>query len=151
MGYAFPSPFLGSRLRGAAVTRALRADWARFVEDRGTLSPRFHESQAATLTRIAGGVFGALPFGWPHRWPPTFAVPALGIALHGLRVRKSDLVVRSVLLFRRPLPCPTTDGKYTHSRKNPRKKFTLRPQVIHRRAQLLNWQVKSWCINRWII
>ena len=51
-------------------------------------------------------------FGRPHRWPPAFAVPAF-FASHGLRYRKAGLVVRSVLLFRRSLPCPTTKGEYT--------------------------------------
>jgi hypothetical protein len=59
VGFTFPSPFLGSQPFRVAVTRTLRMGWARSVDDRGSFTPRFDESLAATLTRIAWGVFCA--------------------------------------------------------------------------------------------
>ncbi len=116
-GLRCPEPVPRIAVPSHPVTRALRTSWARSAGGRGTLSPRFGGSQAATLTRIAAGVFTPSVYGWPHRWPPTFAVPAFEFALHGLRVRKSDFYVRSVFLFRRSLPCPTTWGNISRQTK----------------------------------
>ena len=120
VGFAFPSPFLGSRSLWISVTRILATCWARFDHDRGSLSPRLVKPLAAILTRIASGVFFAVDFR-----------VALSLAADFRRARypllrtdlawKVGLRIRSLFLFRRALSCPTTRGNIITSHKTPKK------------------------------
>ena len=73
----FPDPFLGSPALGHPLPSAAGGAGS---DDPlvGGLSPRGAVSPlAATLTRPADGRFGAHSPGWPRRWPPAPAVPAI--------------------------------------------------------------------------
>jgi hypothetical protein len=56
------------------------------------------EPLAAILTRIASGVFAPMIFGWPYRWPPTLAVPAIHCFARTL-LGKSDFVSEAFSCF----------------------------------------------------
>jgi hypothetical protein len=119
VGFAIPSPFLGSAPLGIPLpehSRLFRLDPT--IDGRLSL----HGGQ------ITGGdsnpdclasAFLRRSFGWPDRWPPTFAVPAINCFARSFACGKPDLVVRSVLLFRRSLSCPTTRGNISACRQNP--------------------------------
>ena len=148
VGFAFPSPFLGSRSLCVPLPELLATCWARSAAYRGTLSPRFGRSLAATLTRIAMGGFcrqfsGGLVAGRRLSPCPHF------LALHGLRVGKPDSVVRSIFQFRRSLSCPTTRGIYRTASGIRDFRISSIP-VIHRLVQLLPGKAKWRCIRRWI-
>jgi len=57
VGFAVPGPVPRIANHSLPVTRKLAIGWTRSASYRGTLSPRLGGSLAATLTRIADGVF----------------------------------------------------------------------------------------------
>jgi hypothetical protein len=119
VGYAVPSPFLGSAPLGIPLPEHSRLFRLDLTID-GRLSLRGGQ--------ITGGdsnpdclvsAFLRRSLGWPDRWPPTFAVPAIVCFARSFACGKPDLIVRSVLLFRRSFSCPTTRGNIHPTPKNP--------------------------------
>jgi len=108
----FPGPVPRIARAFTAVTSGSTRDWVRRTVNRGTLSPRDGASLAATLTRLAS--FDVLPTsissGWPCRWPPTPAVPAIGCFARPNAFAGAGLRVRSLFRFRRSVSRSTTGG-----------------------------------------
>jgi len=106
-GFRYPGPFPRIAAGLQPVTRPLLARWTRSAPSRWTLSTRLGKSLAATLTRIADGVFFA-----EVRVALSLAADFRRARNHLLctvfRFGKPDSVLRSVFLYRRPLPCLTT-------------------------------------------
>ena len=119
VGFAIPSPFLGSAPLGIPLPEHSRLFG---------LDPAIDGRLSLHGGRITRGDFNpdclawrfcALLLGWPGRWPPTFAVPAFICFARSFARRKPDSVVRSILLFRRSLSCPTTKGNISTHHQNP--------------------------------
>ena len=118
VGYAIPSPFLGSAPLGIPLPEHSRLY---------RLDPTIDGRLSLRGGRITGGdsnpdclasAFLRRLLGWPGRWPPTFAVPAFDCFARSFARRKPVSVVRSVLLFRRSLSCPTTHGNISPFKRN---------------------------------
>jgi len=85
----------------------------------------------------------------PCRWPPASALPAFHCFAGPSLLGKPDSVLGAVLLFRRPLSCPTTRTKYTRLASKHERISTWRVSVIHRCAQTFNEARFARCIKRW--
>jgi hypothetical protein len=112
--------------RGSRVVRPpLPADWRRAGSGvprcRGSLTPRCGTPLAATITPIAGWAFSRPRLGWPCRWPPAPAVPAIACFARLFRVRGRTP-------YQEPFPIspvtfvPDDEGKYTRRAADSRKK-----------------------------
>jgi hypothetical protein len=150
VGLAFPSPFLGSAPLGIPLpehSRLVGLD----LTGVGSLSLRDPQTTGGDSNPDCPLAFSRLSFGWPGRWPPTFAVPAFICFARSFAIGKSDYFVRSVLLFRRVTFAPDDAGKYIHPQAKSLVFFAISKPLIHPRAQLLVRKAKPRCINRWII
>ncbi len=150
MGLAIPSPFLGSAPLGIPLpehSRLVGLD----LTGAGRLSLRGPQITGGDSNPDCPLAFSRLSIGWPGRWPPTFAVPAIDCFARSFAIGKPDYFVRSVLLFRRVTFVPDDGGKYIHVQAKSLIFFDISKSLIHHRAQLLVPQAKSRCINRWII
>jgi len=114
---------------------------------RGSLSGG-DRSLAAMLTQIAKGVFAPISFGWPHRWPPTPAVPAIGCFARPLLL-KVGLSSKSLFQFRRSRECPTTMNTIIQCAWYSEAIFVRVLLVIHWNAQVLCVSWARRCITRW--
>jgi hypothetical protein len=150
VGLAIPSPFLGSAPLGIPLPEHSRHVGLDLLGV-GRLSLRDPQITGGDSNPDCPLAFSRLSVGWPGRWPPAFAVPAIGCFARSFAIGKPDYFVRSVLLFRRSLSCPTTGGEYTLMQAKSIIFSDTRKSLIHRRAQLLVPQAKSRCISRWII
>jgi hypothetical protein len=115
---------------------ALGSD-ASFFED--SLLDTGHAPLAAMLTRIAlANVFHAsISFGWPHRWPPTSAVPALSCFARLDCCLDAGLLLSGAFSFSPFTFVPDDERNYT-SNFNFSLDFSLAAiSVIHRLAQVL--------------
>ena len=118
VGYAVPSPFLGSAPLGIPLpehSRLFRLDPT--IDGRLSLHGDWTTGGDSNPDCLLAAFLRRFP-GWPGRWPPTFAVPAFDCFARSFARRKPVSVVRSVLLFRRSLSCPTTEGNIQQRVKN---------------------------------
>ena len=131
----YPDPFLGSSAfyRSLPTGSSVLGPTQRYPQRLSPRGPR--ASLAATLTRLASfGVLAPISSGWPRRWPPTSAVPAIGC------FARPNSPFRSRTPCQEPFPLspagfPSDDeGNYTRRAAIHREISTLRGSLIHRRT-----------------
>jgi len=116
-----PSPFLGSQLASIAVSSNVTA---------GGLDGSLVARLSLAGRPITGGdvnpdclgVFAPISFGWPHRWPPTPAVPAIDCFARLFCLEEVGLRIRSLFHFRRSRKAtaaersPVLPGEASHNK-----------------------------------
>jgi hypothetical protein len=143
VGYAIPSPFLGSAPLGIPLPEHSRLY---------RLDPTIDGRLSLRGGRITGGdsnpdclasAFLRRLLGWPGRWPPTFAVPAFDCFARSFALKKAGLGCQERSPISPVTFMPDDARKYTTARP---KFLTFSPNpisLIHRRAQPLSPQAKS--------
>jgi hypothetical protein len=78
-GAFVPDPFLGSSCDSPVVTNRLARLWVRRIAPRGgsLLAKRCATGGDVNPDCSLSGAFATISFGWPRRWPPAPAVPAI--------------------------------------------------------------------------
>ena len=135
----FPGPVPRIARTSSVVTNGLLRGWVRRTGNRRSLTSRADASLAATLTRLAS--FDVLPTsissGWPRRWPPTPAVPAIGCFARPNAFAGAGLRVRSLFRFRRSVSRSTTEGNIRAARE------------FSEPFRLVQFQLSTGLRNRW--
>lgn len=145
VGFRFPGPVPRIGCHSPAVTGQLAASWVRRTQVRRSFTSRPSAPLAATLTLLASGAFHA-DFGWPRRWPPASAVPAVSCFARPLEagLRTTEPFPISPFAF-----ASDDMGEYTRLAQIPQGISKMPIGVIHHRPQAPAPSPLSRCTSRW--
>jgi len=76
------------------------------------LSPAGQQITGGDVNPDCLDAFASISFGWPRRWPPTPAVPAINCFARLFCLEEVGLRIRSLFHFRRSLPCARVPPPY---------------------------------------